>query len=44
VANGDDRSKGLVYRRGDTTVSIQVPPGRVGVNIVNVRAGAPDRR
>lgn len=33
--------KDLVYRRGETTVTVQVPPGRLGVNIANVRAAPP---
>jgi CTP:molybdopterin cytidylyltransferase MocA len=33
--------KTLIYRRGDTTASVQVPPGRLGVDIANVRAAPP---
>jgi hypothetical protein len=34
----------IVYRRGQKTVSVEVPPGRLGVNVRNVRAAAPERR
>ena len=34
----DAGSKELTYRRGETTFSAQVPPGRLGVTFVNVRA------
>ena len=34
----------LVYGRGQKTVTVEVPSGRIGVNIQNVRAAMPNRR
>ena len=31
----------LTYRRGETTFSVQVPPGQLGVTLANVRAAPP---
>jgi hypothetical protein len=44
VGNADPGINELTYRRGDTTASVQVPPGRLGVNIVNVPAAASESR
>jgi PDZ domain len=40
---GADARK-LVYRRGKKTVTIDVPPGRLGTGVINVRAAAPSKR
>jgi MTH538 TIR-like domain (DUF1863)/PDZ domain len=41
VARANPGVKQLTYRRGETTVSVQIPPGPLGVTIANVRAAPP---
>jgi YD repeat-containing protein len=41
VGNGGSDNRELTYRRNRTTLTVQVPPGRLGAGVFNVPAGAP---
>ena len=44
TGNARPGTKELGYRRGETTFAVQVPPGRLGADVANVRATSADRR